>query len=172
MNDLRKAAQQALKALENSSPDQYPEDAGVFYDAKEALRAALEQPEQEPVAWQSIETAPRDGTAILVMRDIWPGTESGRADGCNGHNTYVAAWWADEGVSGVWVCYMDQVHDPICPIEPTHWMPLPSAPGNTHPPRREWKNLTIDELIDLEQTHASHESLSRAIEKALKEKNQ
>jgi hypothetical protein len=36
----------ALEALENSSPDQYPEDAGVFYDAKDALRAALEQQEQ------------------------------------------------------------------------------------------------------------------------------
>jgi hypothetical protein len=36
----------ALVALENSSPDQYPEDAGVFYDAKDALRAALEQPNE------------------------------------------------------------------------------------------------------------------------------
>jgi hypothetical protein len=40
----RAVVQQALEALENSSPDQYPEDAGVFYDAKDALRAALEQP--------------------------------------------------------------------------------------------------------------------------------
>ena len=53
MTDLRQAAQQALEALENSSPDQYPEDAGVHYDAKDALRTALEQPPQqqaEPVA--------------------------------------------------------------------------------------------------------------------------
>jgi hypothetical protein len=46
-----KVLQQALEALENSSPDQYPEDAGVFYDAKDALRAALEQTVQVPVAW-------------------------------------------------------------------------------------------------------------------------
>jgi hypothetical protein len=55
MTDLitlpRATVQQALEALENSSPDQYPEDAGVFYDAKDALKAALEQPVQEPVAW-------------------------------------------------------------------------------------------------------------------------
>jgi hypothetical protein len=44
----RATVQQALEALENGSPDQYPEDAGVFYDAKDALRAALEQPEQQP----------------------------------------------------------------------------------------------------------------------------
>jgi len=49
--------QQALEALENSSPDQYPEDAGVFYDAITALRTALEQPEQEPVA-KVVSTAP------------------------------------------------------------------------------------------------------------------
>jgi NTP pyrophosphatase (non-canonical NTP hydrolase) len=52
MTDLitlpRATVQQALEALENGSPDQYPEDAGVFYDAKDALRAALEQPVQEP----------------------------------------------------------------------------------------------------------------------------
>jgi hypothetical protein len=62
----RATLRQALEALENSSPDQYPEGAGVFYDAKDALRAALEQPEQEPVgdsyadlfnALQRIETA-------------------------------------------------------------------------------------------------------------------
>ena len=74
--------------------------------------------------WQPIETAPRDGRDVLVMRDIWPGTESGRAEECNGHNTYVAAWWGSE-----WVCYMDQVQDPRCPIEPTHWMPLPFPPA-------------------------------------------
>ena len=78
--------------------------------------------------WQPIETAPRDATAILVMRDIWPGTRSGRAEECNGHNTYVAAWWSDGG-QGAWICYMDAVLDPECPVEPTHWMPLPDPPG-------------------------------------------
>ncbi len=54
MSDLitlpRATVQQALEALENSSPDQYPEDAGVFYDAKDALRAALEQQKPPPEA--------------------------------------------------------------------------------------------------------------------------
>ncbi len=36
----------ALEALENSSPDSYPESAGVFYDAKDALRTAIEQAEK------------------------------------------------------------------------------------------------------------------------------
>ena len=92
------------------------------------------QPSAGPVAWMPIETAPEDGTAVLVMRDIWPGTESGHAEKCNGHNTYVAAWWAGENAGrGAWVCYMGSVCDPHCPIEPTHWMPLPKPPGETHP---------------------------------------
>lgn len=86
--------------------------------------------------WQPIETAPRDGRAILVMQDVWPGNASGRASECNGHNTYVAAWWSDEGGGGAgkWVCYMDAICDPECPIDPTHWMSLPLPPefGDTH----------------------------------------
>jgi hypothetical protein len=80
--------------------------------------------------WQPIETAPMDGTAVLVMRDIWPGTSTGRALECNGHNTYVAKWWSGERKgAGAWVCYMDAVQDPYCPIDPTHWMPLPPPPA-------------------------------------------
>lgn len=96
-------------------------------DEIERLRAAI----AAPPGWQPIETAPMDGCAVLVMRDIWPGTALGRAEECNGHNTYVAAWWAKEGSDGMgrWVCYMDAVFDPTCPIAPTHWMPLPAAPG-------------------------------------------
>lgn len=78
--------------------------------------------------WQPIETAPRDQTAILVHRNIWPGTYSGFSEECNGHNTYVAEWWGDSPAHGKWVCYMDAVQDPECPIEPTHWMPLPTPP--------------------------------------------
>ena len=50
--------------------------------------------------WQPIDTAPRDGTAVLVMRDIWPGAKNGRAEDCNGHNTSVAAWWEGENGGG------------------------------------------------------------------------
>lgn len=80
--------------------------------------------------WQPIETAPRDGTAVLVMRDNWPGSPTGRALECNGHNTYVAEFWQGEGGGdGEWMCYTDMVQEPECPIVPTHWMPLPPPPG-------------------------------------------
>lgn len=82
----------------------------------------------ESLQWQPIATAPRDGTALLVMSDTWPGTKSGNAESCCGHNTYVAEWWPAEGDGGAWVCYMDMIQDPVCPIEPTHWRYLPSPP--------------------------------------------
>ena len=96
-------------------------------------RAALAEPlshSDNYAGWQSIATAPRDGRAILVMSDDWPGTPDGRAEECNGHNTYVVEWGGgdEEGLGGEWICYMSMVQDPLCPITPTHWMPLPPPP--------------------------------------------
>ena len=39
------------------------------------------------------------------------------------------------------------------------------------PPQSQWVGLTVDELIDLERKHLSHENLTKAIEAKLKEKN-
>ena len=54
MNDLRTAAQQVLEALERDELDMVQDSEGHMVFRKEqsitALRAALEQPEQEPVA--------------------------------------------------------------------------------------------------------------------------
>jgi hypothetical protein len=47
MSTLEKAAQQALEALEDW-------DSPVALPAITALKAALAQPEQEPVAWQGV----------------------------------------------------------------------------------------------------------------------
>jgi hypothetical protein len=60
--------------LENSSPDQYPEDAGVFYDAKDALRAALEQPDQEPLSDEELDRLWRE-----PMSADWEHREFARA---------------------------------------------------------------------------------------------
>lgn len=126
-------AQQHLKAFA-----QFTGAGEVWFEGEvEFARAVLAKwGTPQPVVrepWLPIETAPRDGTAVLVMRDIWPGTKSGRAEQCNGHNTYVAQWWDGErGGDGSWVCYMDAVCDPECPIVPTHWKPLPPPPSITH----------------------------------------
>jgi len=54
--------------------------------------------------WQSIDTAPKDGTPILVS---------------NGDSCAAVYWWPQ-----VW---MGTVHNGM--RDPTHWMPLPKPPA-------------------------------------------
>ena len=55
MNDLRKAAEAALEALEWCEPQckKNPEGFEKWANVMPVLREALAQPEQEPVAWMS-----------------------------------------------------------------------------------------------------------------------
>ena len=53
MTTLREAAQQALEALEES--EQHYGSDSALRDAIQTLRAALAQPEQEPVAWRTFD---------------------------------------------------------------------------------------------------------------------
>ncbi len=101
MSDLRTAAQQALEALEEAtnytgceawSPSMTDECLAVAV----ALKAALEQPEQEPVAW-------------MVY------TEDGKS-------AYVT----------------DNPHDLVGAYK--------AFALYTHPPRREWRGLTEEEM--------------------------
>lgn len=60
MSNLREAAQQALEALE----ERY---VGALRDkAMDALRTALEQPEEEPVAWLELRTLSSGGYASPI----------------------------------------------------------------------------------------------------------
>lgn len=69
--------------------------------------------------WRPIETAPKDGTSILIFgkwdgeisdwRKVWP--QSG-----------VAAWQDNE-----WSAVLTDIYGVWCAL-PTHWMPLPKPP--------------------------------------------
>jgi len=67
--------------------------------------------------WQSIETAPRDGT-IVIVRGRWGRLEPEmRAASARFETHYgIAAWWRDNGGYGFTV-----------ECDPTHWMPEPPA---------------------------------------------
>ncbi len=125
MTELKKAAQQALEAL-----DWYAECAMVSdkaSDAASALRAALEQPEQ-PVAW--LESPYGSIRMNTTMRFQFP-------------------------------------------PQSLKW----KIPLYTHPPRREWRGLTEEEILKVADEHPVEGfdpemiAFARAIEAALKEKN-
>ena len=61
--------------------------------------------------WQPIETAPKDGTQVLVFRRAAPVKRMYGID-CRHPSQYGGAW-----------VYSRQRE------QPTHWMPLPSPPG-------------------------------------------
>lgn len=63
-------------------------------------------------AWQPIETAPRDGTEILIFI---PDCDQAVASYQYGDDEDMAGWWGDGGFH-----YAD----------PTHWQPLPAPPSD------------------------------------------
>lgn len=90
----------------------------------------------EPVAWMPIETAPKDRTEILAC---WPKRKLDD-DECptgeiTGYALCVTVW------QGFWIepDYLEAhgsfyFEDEAFAAEPTHWMPLPAAPGVASPP--------------------------------------
>jgi len=76
---------------------------------------------EKSVEWRPIETAPKDGTDVVIY-----------APNCG----VLVAYWSDSiwasvnnpvrGQGGGWV---QEVHrSDTCVFSPTHWMPLPSPP--------------------------------------------
>jgi hypothetical protein len=67
--------------------------------------------------WQPIETAPKDGTPILITRPTKFKVEEG---------WHVVRWEDDEDW---WVCHDGKFDTMLRGNEPTHWQPLPAPPA-------------------------------------------
>jgi len=81
---------------------------------RERIRAALAA--ADAAAWEGIESAPRDGTRVLVRQD---------------GETAVAGWMtAIEDGSGEWIIWRRFGSDAMAirMLAPTHWRPLPAPP--------------------------------------------
>lgn len=90
----------------------------------EKLESALSELKalRDAQAWQPIETAPKDGTPVLIGGDrlLWAaGFNSTRARYIEHEIEY---WHIDDGKFGPW---------PLRGPAPTHWRPLPPAPAPT-----------------------------------------
>lgn len=60
--------------------------------------------------WRPIETAPKDGRYILLLKPAWYHAPR-----------WFVARWQDTGLTAGWQHYYGP--------EPTHWMPLPPPPA-------------------------------------------
>lgn len=87
-------------------------------EARKAMREAAACI-REMVEWRPIETAPRDGTLILCL---YPDR--------HGQGRLSLRYWAvgDWPSSGRTEGWSDQ-HRQLRKTDPTHWLPLPPAPG-------------------------------------------
>lgn len=85
--------------------------------------------------WQPIETAPKDGTRILLARHGWLnhsdaeyGTEQWSKDIWDNAKRKYDLWWACTGFwSAKWKNWNDGM-EPSGLSDPTHWMPTPPLP--------------------------------------------
>lgn len=81
--------------------------------------------EPDANGWRPIETAPRDGTSVIVASRYETRTVVGEARFLMDEDaTYTAWWWANQSPG-------DYYADMIYP-NPTHWQPLPAPPEVTH----------------------------------------
>ena len=84
----------------------------LMNEAATTLEADAPAVPQEPVAWQPIETAPKDGSRVLLwwdgaVREGWCAGAGKSRDGGD--------WWRSHSLT-------------VCAGRPTQWMPLPPAP--------------------------------------------
>ncbi len=84
--------------------------------------AMSETPALKPCPWQTIESAPKDGTPIAIARHMG---EFGWVMG-------TATWQDVAGIAG-WLSHGWGFFGDLGLGNPTHWMPLPSAPSCSAP---------------------------------------
>lgn len=89
---------------------------------REALAKLAE--EGEPM-WKPIDTAPKDGTQILICMAFDADIRPIQRD-IFGLFVHRAAWWGDDVG---WNVYNSQPCEQPAFFEPTHWMPIPEPPS-------------------------------------------
>ena len=112
--ERRAAIRRAKRILEKASPN-FVDEATT--DAVVVARALLAR--EQAAGWQPIETAPKDGTDVLLY------SPDAISDAMIGH-------WVDgfgpPGDGGAWWPDNDSARFPI-DAWPTHWQPLPPPPA-------------------------------------------
>jgi hypothetical protein len=104
------------------------------------------------VEWQPIETAPRDGSHVLVvMHDGSVGF--GWFGGRNVPMQTVAHWWSNPGEEG-W--YPSVGAGDADPLSPTHWKPL-DEPQELREENEELRKALAEAVLQIEYLHGRFE---------------
>lgn len=130
MTTIEEAFDKYWSSLADAPNDSPQVVASCKWAAYHAWHAAIEQYAAERVAgqWQPIETAPRDGSRILIHMP--------EASRLKVQEAYWVTPWEDARDEQ---CYWSTPHGPagrgytILPVAVTHWMPLPDAPTGEQP---------------------------------------
>ena len=121
MNEIERVARAVHEELSHINIMAYldmPTDT-----AERVATAAIAAMRGEPVGWQPIETAPKDGTEIFLH---CPGSTRPK----------IGSWRVDGLMSERGEMWLDDSYDDFstsfesCPLDPTHWMPLPTPPDS------------------------------------------
>jgi hypothetical protein len=143
-DQLRQAAQQALEALENTSPLGFNmESDKKFYAAITALQAALEQPEQEPTPW-------RDMIVVSLVRE---GINKHRARELADHfSTTPTAQWDKPSVSfnEWWDSNVMPPANPFAEGSAAYW-----AWAGWKAAQRPWVGLTEEDWDHIDNTNGT-----------------
>lgn len=118
-------APDALRALRDKVSNhlafhQLPFDTWDLLDELRDVLAALldaDPPAETPQQWQPIESAPKNGTYLLLRGDSWYINRP--------YRVHVGRWVADAGRDGGWWEQSEDAYLTLDGDRPTHWMPLP-----------------------------------------------
>lgn len=110
-NDLKARVEEALGAYRSLTITERTPETDIMHDLATNLYALLADNEalRKEREWQTIETAPKDGTQFLIGRVGWSGVR--------------VAWWSpyrEDFVTGP--SPMDRV------VDANRWQPLPTPP--------------------------------------------
>lgn len=78
-----------------------------------AIRVLKSLPAPEPQQWRTMESAPRDGSLLLLGNTAMP-------------TPCIGSWFEKSNGEGWWACRAIEV-------TPTHWQPLPAPPKSSPP---------------------------------------
>jgi len=162
----------------------------AYETALRILDAALAAEPQQPVGWVSVkDSMPKSGVTVLAcyknrlgnlrrIRAEWTDAktvESNSDDEFFDYDEATDCYYAPEG----WYECIDNWDEyssvKVSEGEITHWMALPLAPDDPNysaPPSREWQGFGYEEVEELQSGMTATHREVRAIESALRAKNE